>query len=180
MNICNNLPGRGHLPITELPCDVSDDIKCHVATIGSILDFVGDRVHGWDKSSSRLTRFGEVRIGLGATMTLSWLLVIEVLANSGGVLRRGTPASEVANCRKENFWSIPDKPTKMLIQRVLIVIMPVPTFSLKNHFQIWLGDPRSINTHPCCLCSNSLHKSRIAKINESFGHSSQVEVQGPI
>jgi hypothetical protein len=82
--------------MTELPCDVSDDVKCHVSTIGSILDFVGDRVHGWDKSSSRLTRFGVVRIGLGATIALSWLLVVEVLGKSGGVLRRGTPASGIS------------------------------------------------------------------------------------
>lgn len=67
-------------------------MKCHVATKGSVLDFVGDRVHGWDKSSSPVTRLGLTRIGFGAMIAVSWLPVTVVLDTSGGVLRRGTPA----------------------------------------------------------------------------------------
>lgn len=82
--------------MTELSaCDGSDEIKCHVANTGSLLDFVGDRVHGWERSSSRATGFGVVRIGFGAAITLSWQLVVVVLGKSGGELRRGTPAIEV-------------------------------------------------------------------------------------
>ena len=65
--------------------------------MGSILDLVGDRVHGWDRSSRWVTMFGVTRIGLGVTISLSWLLV-DVLNKGGGELRRGTPACEV------NFW----------------------------------------------------------------------------
>lgn len=75
--------------------DASGKMKCHVATTGSILDFVGDRVHGWDRSSSPVTRFGLTRIGLGATIVLSWLLVKDVLDKGGGVLRRGTPVQAI-------------------------------------------------------------------------------------
>ena len=74
--------------------EVSDEMKRHVAITGSILDFVGDRVHGWDRSSSFVTRFEVTRIGLGAIITLSWVMVGEVLDKSGGVLRRGTPEQE--------------------------------------------------------------------------------------
>lgn len=69
-------------------------MKCQVATTGSILDFVGDRVHGWDKSSSPVTMLGVTRIGFGATIADSWLPATVVLDTSGGVLRRGTPASK--------------------------------------------------------------------------------------
>lgn len=69
------------------------EMKCHVAKTGSILDLVGDRVHGWDRSSSWLTKSGVMRIGCGAEMTLSWLSAVEVLPKGGGVLRRGTPVS---------------------------------------------------------------------------------------
>lgn len=79
----------------------SDEMNCHVATTGSIVAFVGDRVHGWDKSSSLVTRFGVTRIGLGATIIFSWLP-----SKGGGVLRRGTPAQEINMIyihRKENW-----------------------------------------------------------------------------
>lgn len=96
-------PTKWDIPMTELPaCEGSDEIKCQVANTGSILDFVGDRVHGWDRSSSFITRFGLVRIGLGAAITLSWLLVVGVLGKSGGVLRRGTPAILVDLVGKNN------------------------------------------------------------------------------
>lgn len=40
-------PVQGKIPRTELSgWEESEDMKCHVATTGSILDFVGDRVHG--------------------------------------------------------------------------------------------------------------------------------------
>ena len=47
--------------------------------MGSILDLVGDRVHGCDRSSSLL---GVTRIGCGEGIVPSWL-VVEVLAKSG-------------------------------------------------------------------------------------------------
>ena len=84
-----------NIPMVELSArEGSDEMKCHVATMGSIFDLVGDRVHGWDRSSSFVTRFEVTRIGLGAIITLSWVMVGEVLDKSGGVLRRGTPEQE--------------------------------------------------------------------------------------
>lgn len=90
-----NCPSRGKIPITERPYEGSGEARRHVANTGSILDFVGDRVQGWDKSSSWVTRFGVVRIGFGATITFSWLLDTDVVETSGGVLRRGTPESGI-------------------------------------------------------------------------------------
>lgn len=38
---------KKHIPMTEPPArGGSDEMKCQVASTGSILDFVGDRVHG--------------------------------------------------------------------------------------------------------------------------------------
>lgn len=40
-------PIQGKIPKTVLSIwEESGDVKCHVATKGSIFDFVGDRVHG--------------------------------------------------------------------------------------------------------------------------------------
>lgn len=75
--------------------DESEDIKRQVAMTGSILDFLGDRVHGWDKSSIPVTMSGVTRIGFGATIAPSWLRDKGLLDTSGGVLRRGTPACEI-------------------------------------------------------------------------------------
>lgn len=75
-------------------CDRPQEMKRHFATTGSISDFVGDRVQGWDRSSSLWTRFGVTRIGFGAAITLSWLPVGDVLDKGGGVFRRGTPAAK--------------------------------------------------------------------------------------
>lgn len=86
------------------------EMKCQVASTGSILDFVGDRVHGCDRSSSLLTRFGVTRIGLGAIIGLSWLVAVEgVLDNSGGVLSRGTPEG-LANWKEK--WLNPEPKNK--------------------------------------------------------------------
>lgn len=88
-------PIQGKIPSTELSgWEDSEDMKCHAAITGSILDLVGDRVHGWDTSSSPVTRLGVRRIGFGATIAVSWLPITVVLDTSGGVLRRGTPACE--------------------------------------------------------------------------------------
>lgn len=68
-------------------------MKCQVATNGSIWDLVGDRVQGCDKSSRRVTIFGVVRIGFGATICFSWLVITGDGCKSGGVFKRGTPAT---------------------------------------------------------------------------------------
>lgn len=99
------LLGRVVIPVMDLsPCGGSGDMKCHVASTGSILDLVGDRVHGWDRSSSRVTRFGVIRIGFGAT-TFSWLLGGDVPDKSGGVLRRGTPVTSLMNWKEQRLTS---------------------------------------------------------------------------
>jgi hypothetical protein len=88
-------PIHGKIPRTVLSWwEESEDVKCQVATKGSVFDLVGDRVHGWDKSSSPVTTLAVTRIGFGATITVSWLPATVVLDTSGGVLSRGTPASK--------------------------------------------------------------------------------------
>lgn len=88
-------PIQGKIPRAELSAwEDSGDMKCHVATTGSILDFVGERVHGWDRSSRPVTKLGVTRIGFGATIAVSWLSGTDAIVTSGGVLRRGTPACE--------------------------------------------------------------------------------------
>lgn len=65
-------PIQGKIPRTELSgWEESEDMKCHAATTGSILDFVGDRVHGWGKSSNPVTTLGVTRIGFGAMIVVS-------------------------------------------------------------------------------------------------------------
>lgn len=56
---------------------------------------MGERVQGWDKSSSRLTEFELTRSGFGAVNSLSWLLAKTALGalDNGGVFRRGTPTN---------------------------------------------------------------------------------------
>ena len=102
-------PIQGKIPRTELSgWEESEDMNCHAATTGSILDFVGDRVHGWGKSSGPVTTSGVTRIGFGAMIVVSWLPASVVLDTSGGVLRRGTPTngSEKLNTSKCNFSPI--------------------------------------------------------------------------
>lgn len=103
-------PIQGKIPRTELlGWEESEDMKFHVATTGSILDFVGDRVHGWDKSSSPVTRLGVTRIGFGAMIVVSWLPTTVVLDTSGGVLRRGTPASESEKDKQQLHCSLSNR-----------------------------------------------------------------------
>lgn len=67
-------------------------MKCHFAKTGSISDFfVGDRVHGCERSSRLGAILVDKRIGFGAAILLSWLSVNRALESGGGVFSRGTP-----------------------------------------------------------------------------------------
>lgn len=90
-HIRNLCPHLNLLKADVVESEGSEEMKCHVATTGSILDFVGERVHGWDRSSSRVTISGVTRIGFGATIVFSWFPALDKLDKGGGVLRRGTP-----------------------------------------------------------------------------------------
>lgn len=154
----NFLESQEDLPKANLSaCEGSEEMNFQVSTTGSILDFVGDRVQGWERSSSRVTRLVVTLIGFGATIDLSWLLLAGILDKGGGVLRRGTPTIKTQEGpRKKIFGLMSNVKDKVQMSREE-ALNQVSTFSLKNHFQIWLGDPWSTNTQPQCFCSNGLY-----------------------
>lgn len=75
--------------VEEVECEGFDEMKCYVVNIGFIIDFVGERVYGWDRFLSRLIKFGVMRIGRGVIIIFFRLLGVEAVVKGGGVLRRG-------------------------------------------------------------------------------------------